>query len=855
MAGSSATMQNQQQWLSQWRLAARIAGREARTGFGGFRVFIICLALGVGAIAAVGLLAEAFRAGLVQEGRSILGGDVELTLTQRRATETEQRFLSAQGRLSEVATLRAMAHLPDGKDSALVQIKSVDQNYPLFGKVALSPQAQPLAALQKGANIVVDEVLLARLDLERGASVRIGAEVFKIAAVIKREPDRVSTGLAFGPRVLMSQESLAATQLIKPGSLVRWRYRLKLAEGELSVDGLEGFRNAVAQAYPNNGWRIRDRSDSAPRIKRFVDRLAMLLTFVALTSLVVGGVGIGTAAKNYLDGRVNTIAMLKCLGASGGLIFKIYLIHLLRLVLIGTVIGLVVGIAVTSGAGPLLENLLPLPAKFGIYWPPLVVAGLFGLAVTLLFALWSLGSAQVVPAAALFRARVAGLPNWPPLRYMVATIGLLAALIALIVSLVPSNKFAAIYAGGIIGSFVLFWAIAKVIVWGARRTNGGRLRILRLALLQIRSAGLAVIATVIALGLGLSLLVALTVIETNFVRHLVRELPKAAPSFFFVDIQSNQLQAFEAMVNGAAKIDKFNRVPMLRGRIVRLNDVPAEKIKAPQSVQWVLNGDRGITYALAKPPEIEVTEGKWWPEDYAGPPLVSFAEGIANGLGLKIGDQVTVNILGREITAKIANLRRVEWGSLGINFVMLFSPDPVSGAPHSHLATVAMNGEAERDFMRQISAKFPNITVIRVKEVLQSINELMEKLLIAARVAAALTLFVGIVVLMGAVASGQRARRYDAVVLKTLGLTRPDLMRVYLLEYAALGVVTGLAAAACGAVIAFGLLEFVFKVPSITVGFTSFLVIIGAVVLTILFGLSGTWRILAVRPARMLHAE
>jgi len=839
----------------QWRLAAQYARCEARAGFSGFRVFLLCLALGVGAIAAVGLMASAFQQGLVVEGRSILGGDVELTLTQRKAGLQELQFLKSQGTLSEVSSLRAMAHRVDGVSSALIDIKAIDQAYPLVGKMGFASKSYSLDDLRTSNTAAVDPILLGRLDLKLGDEIKIGDARFRIAAVIEAEPDRITTGLTFGPRVMLSKEALAVTNLVQPGSLVRWRYRLRFEVTKDATDRPEAFRVAANAAFPDAGWRIRDRSNSAPRIKRFVDRLAMLLTFVALTTLVVGGVGIGTATKTYLDGRVKTIAMLKCLGAPGGFIFKLYLILLLRLVILGSVVGLILGLLLTVGLGPMLQTLVPLPAKFAFYWQPLAVAGLYGLLVTLMFALWSLGSARAVPAAALFRAHIATLPAWPAAQYMIATVVLLAVLVALTFWLVLDPRFAVIYTGGVIGSFILFWGIAKLIVWGARKGTHVKLRLVRLALIQLRGAGLTTTSTVISLGLGLTLLVSLALIEGNFVRHLVKELPKTAPSFFFVDIQRDQLASLEEIVQKTKSVTKFDRVPMLRGRIMRLNGIDAEKIKAPPSVQWVLQGDRGITYAAAKPDEITLTQGKWWSTNYDGPPLVSFAQDIASGLGLKIGDEVTVNVLGREITAKIANLRHVEWGSLGINFVMLFSPNPVSQAPHNYLATLAMAKTDETRLMRQVAGKFANITMINVREILQSVNSLMEKLLFAAYVAAGLALFVGVIVLVGALASSQRARRYDAVILKTLGFTRPQLLRVYALEHGFLGIVTGVISAVCGSIIAFCLLEFVFHVPWNFLGFAVVITVIGAVFTTITLGLGGTWRVLGVRPARILHNE
>jgi putative ABC transport system permease protein len=837
-----------------WPLAFRLARREARTGFGGFRIFILCLALGVGAIASVGLLAAAFQQGLIDEGREILGGDVELTLVQRRISDKERAFLRRWGKLSEVASMRAMAHRTDGKDATLVEIKAIDGAYPLTGQYRFKDKSLSLAALRKGPAIAADQILLDRLGVKPGERLKIGDQNYRIVGAIAAEPDRLGTGLSFGPRVLMSSLFFKQTGLVKPGALIRWRYRVNFSETAARNGGVAAFRVQAAR-FPNAGWRIKDRSNAAPRIKRFVDRLGTLLTFVAMTALVVGGVGIATAAKSYLDGRIRTIATLKCLGAPGGLIFRLYLVHLMRMVLIGGAIGLVLGLIFSFFAGPLVQTLSPLPARFAIYWLPMGVAMAYGIGITLLFAVWSLGLARAVPAATLYRAHIAGLPRWPGIGYLIATIAILAVLVALTFWLVPNIKFAAIYIGGVIGSFVLFWIIAHGLVRLARRVEFKQSRTLRLALIHLRGASMTTVSTVIALGLGLTLLVTLALIQGNFVRHLLNELPKSAPSFFFVDIQRDQMPGFEAAIRQGGAVKSFHAVPMLRGRIVRLNGVPAAKIKAGPGARWVLRGDRGITYAATKPQGVELSEGRWWPEDYSGPPLVSFAAGVASELGVKLGDSVTVNVLGREITARIANLRNVNWGSLGINFVMVFDPGEIKNAPHTYLATLAMAERDEARVMREVAEKFANITIVRVREVLQSVNDLLAKLLLAARLAGGLTLITGIAVLIGALASGQRRRRLDAVILKTLGLKRGELLKVYVLEHLLLAAVTSLFAVLCGAGIAFGLLKLVFHVPWQMIWPSVAVTVLGAVLLTVLLGLAGTWRILGVKPARILHQE
>jgi putative ABC transport system permease protein len=843
--------------LSRAAVSLRIALRELRGGVRGFGVFLACLAIGVTAIAGVGSFARALSDGMLREGERILGGDIAFSIIHRQVNPAEMDFLKGKGAVSEIASLRAMTRVTNGS-ATLVELKSVDGAYPLSGKVELDPAVPLPRALQKVGNrfgAVAEQTLLLRLGVTPGAEIKIGDATFVITASIVSEPDRVAAGVGFGPRLIISQEGLQATNLIQPGSLVRWSYRVRLTDA-----GQPAIQSMQAQArdlFPNAGWEIRTRSSVSPQLERNVRRLAEFLTLVGLTALLVGGVGVANAVMHYLERKRADIATLKAVGASGGTVFSIYLAQIGFIAILGIAIGVVLGSALPFAITSLFGKLIPLPLAPGIHLSVIALAAAFGILVALAFALWPLGRAHDVPVSALFRDTVEQTQRLPRQRYIALVVLAVASLATLALLVAESRRIALIYIVAAAAIFVVLRLLAWALMAIAAKLPRPRSTALRLALANIHRPGALTPSVVLSLGLGLALLVTLTLIDSNLRRQLTQALPKSAPSFFFVDIPSSDVERFNAFIKQNAGAAELTEVPMLRGRILRVKEVPAEQAKVDPEQAWVLQSDRGITFTDTFPEGSTLVSGEWWPKDYNGPPLVSFEKRAADALGLKVGDKVSVNVLGRTIEATIANLRTVEWESLGINFVMLFSPNTFRGAPHTILATLSYpdggNQKAEIDLQRAVANEFPAVTTVRVKEALLAINALVADLAVAVRGASSVTLIASILVLAGALAAGHHNRVYDAVILKTLGATRRRLLLAYGIEYAILGLATAVFATAAGAVAAWFVVEnvmnFRFRFEPAAAGLAA----LTAVVLTIGLGLIGTWRALGQKPAPVLR--
>jgi len=843
----------------------KIAARELRGGLTGFRIFLACLTLGVAAIASVGSVSSALMRGLAEEGQSILGGDVGFELVHRETNDDERAWLdqvvARGGEMSKMADMRAMGRAVKNDSRTLVELKAVDGAYPLYGDVTLVSGATLSQALAKNAEgrfgTVVEPVLLERLGLEAGDDLKVGTQTFEIRSAIDNEPDRVAGGFAIGPRVMISDEALATTGLVTIGSLVDYEYRLKLPPGEQTNEAVAQFVADTKEALPDSGWRIRDRSNSAPGLRRTVGQVALFLTLVGLTALIVGGVGVGNAIKSYIDKKREVIATFKCLGAPGGLIFQIYFLQVMVIALVGVAIGLAIGAVVPVIAQATLADLLPVPTVFSIYPGALLLAAVYGVVTAVAFAVWPLARARDIPAAGLFRDIVAPSRKWPRPFYVALTLGALGVLAVLAVALTEDYQrlFAVWFLVGTAASFGVLLLTADLMMWVAKKAGRPKLPSLRIALANLYRPGAPTSSVVLSLGLGLTLLVTISLIDGNITRQVATQLPDRAPSFFFVDMQKAQLEPFNVILDDTDGIVSVNQVPMIRGPIVAVNGVRAGDVDATPETRWALRGDRGFTYSATLPKGSELVTGDWWPETYQGPPLVSFSRELAEGWGVGIGDSLTIDVLGREITAQIASLRDITWQSGGINFILVFSPGVLDNAPQTVLSTVTMEEAGELELQRRVTDAFPNVTSIRVKEAISSVSALLEDLVLAVRATSVVTIIAGILVLAGAMAAGHRHRVYDSVVLKVLGATRAKVLGAYALEYALLGFGTALIAASAGTLAAYLVITQVMQAEWMFLPATLAVTVIGATVITMGFGLVGTWSALSRKAAPILRSE
>lgn len=838
------------------RLALRLAWRDFRGDRRAFRIFIACIALGVAAIVAVGSTARSISGSVAAEGRRILGGDVSFGLIHREANDAERAWMAAQGTVSTIAAMRAMARV--GGDAGVIELKAVDSAYPALGVLGLEPQASAPFSRREGLHgAVAEDAFLQRFGLKPGDRFQIGDATFELRARLTAEPDKLASGMGLGARVIVSIDALRETGLLQPGSLARWTYRVVLPQAD---DAAVAATLSQAKArFPDAGWQVRARDNASPQLSRNIDRFAQFLTLVGLTTLVVGGVGVANAVRAFVDRRTPDLATLKALGASGGYVFFVALCE----VLFATVAGAIIGCALGAGAPFALHLFLqagaPLPFAPALHADQMAMGALYGLLIALVFSLPALGRAHDVGVAALFRARTLAPTQRPRLRYVVATTIALIAFLGVVYATAADRRLAVVYVGATAAAYVVLRLFVAALLAAARRAPRPRSPMARYALANISRPGAVTQPVAMSLGLGLSVLVALSVIESNLKNQLASGGDGAAPSFFFVDVPSRLVGEFETFVRAQAPDARIDKTPFLRGRLVAVNETPSDQIKARENVAWVLEGDRGVTFTQEPPAGSTIVEGAWWEPGYAGPPLVSVEAEVAEGLGLKVGDRVAVNVLGRTIRAEVASLRRVNWRSMGINFVFVFSPNTFAGAPHMFLATAALpdQGRAEEEtrLLQAVGKAFPTVVSVRVRETLEAVARLTDQLGFALRATTALALLASMLVLAGAVAAGQSARIYDAVVLKTLGADRGRLARAFALEYGLVGAAAAGLALAAGTLCAYGVLSRVMKIEDFTWPATAALGVLAiGLAVTITLGLAGTWRVLGESPARRLRS-
>ncbi len=854
--------------LSRLPLAARFALRDLIGDARGFGVFIACIVIGVAAIAGVNGLSHALEDGLAREGRRMLGGDASFNFSQRELTDKERAYFEASGRLDEILLMRAMTTLeaPDkhdlGKDDpgpAMIEIKAVDPaTYPPIGALDIAPALPLAAALALGKEtygLVADPALLARLDARIGDRLTIAAAHFEIRAALRAEPDKLAGGFGYGPRVLISQAALRATGLERPGAIVRRLARVRLAGGA-SDQEVTRYVDAANAAFPQAGWEARKRDAVSPQFTRNLERFSQLLTLVALTALVAGGAGVTNAVQGLIDRKRMSFAILKALGAPASRVFAIALTQVMLVAALAILIGLAVGAAMPFAGAAALQNLTELPVEPALSPASLAFGGFCGLLVALVFSIGPLGRAHDVPVAALLRGETETSSKPAPLRYRLAGAGALIALVATVLLSAQDKKLAGAFIVSVVCAFFLLQLVATLTMRAARALPRAPDPRLRLAQSNIGRPGSLAPAMVISAGVTITLLIALALVESAIHTELSRSGSGEIPRFYFIDVAKDETADFTHFLEAAAPGAEIRHLPMMRGRIVAVKGARVETLHVGEDAAWAIEGDRGVTFS-AKPPEgAKIVAGEWWGADEKAR-LVSLESKVAEGLGLQLGDEITVNVLGREITARVANLRRVEWRSYAINFVMVFSPATFRGAPFSELFTVAYRGAdvdaRDAKIARETAKRFPGIAAIRVRDALEAVDKIADQLALAARAAASLAIVTALLALGSAVAAGQRARLHDAVVLKTLGATRGWLMTAYLTEFGLLALAACAFATLAGVAAAYAIVVLLMKLPFVFALAPVALTVAAAVAVTLLLGLGGVWRVLARRPGPELR--
>ena len=829
-----------------------MAIRELRSGISGFRIFLTCLVLGVGTITAVGTIKSGIEYTIGEKGSELLGGNAEAEFTYRLANDKELHWLKSISQdMSEIIEFRSMAIIEsDGKNErALTQIKAIDDRYPLIGEVQLESGRSLREVLIKPKSAIMERDLASRLSIALGDTFSLGLADFILRDIIISSPDDSGANFGLGPRTIVKTKELKSSGLLAPGTLFTAKYRLQIDPSK----NLEALESIAKMKFEETGMRWRDSRNGAPGISEIVTRLSAFFIMVGLAGLVVGGVAIGSAVKSYLNQKISTIAVLRSLGATNSQIFMTYFIQLAIISLIGICLGLLIGAITPHIFAPLLNIVIPLPITIVFSLTPILEAAFYGAIISTLFTLWPLSKCENIQAVALFRAMNLQSDGLPRFKYLVWSFGLLISLLAASALFNQNPQLTCWFSLGFAVATVTLFLSARLLMYFikklARVIKGHPSTRWALAAMSGTQEGTS--NSLLAIGIGLAVLATIAQIDGNLRTSINNDLPEVAPSYFVIDIQKSQIEEVRQILNSYEGVTSFDEAPMLRGIITKINNSLASELAGDH---WVIRGDRGITYFEELPERFKLTEGKMWPKNYTGKTQISFGAEQAEELGIGIGDSLTVNIMGREITGEITSLRNVDFSTAGIGFVLAMNPTALETAPHSFITTIYARAESEDEVFNTLSRKFPNITLIKVRNVIERVGELLGSIATTSSYGALTTLVTGFLVLLGSASAGQNARSYDASILKTLGATRKNLMISYIIRFSLVGATAGFVAIFFAIFSAWGITTFVLEVPFQIIWSTAFMVVIGGLLVNLLAGLYFATQSLKVTPAKFLRS-
>ena len=832
-----------------WGTAWRIARRDLNARFKGLRLLLVCIFLGTAALAAIGSLTAAIERELAANGQAFLGGDLQIELWQRPLNDEERSALEELGTVSAGTRLQAMARKDD--IAAPIELKAVDQAYPLYGQLVLEGGRETGAPTGNEAFLAPGAA--DRLGVSEGDSIAVGTETLTVSGIIEDEPDRLGEGFQLGPTIIVAEDLPQRAGLLAPGAMYQSKTRVALS----TSGDLEAIEEDLEARFPDAGFDIDTAERAAPGTDRFVERMSEFLTLVGLAALVIAGIGIGGGVSSYLDARRQSVATLKVLGADSRDIARIYALQIFAASAVGSLAGLAVGVATVPLLAAALEGLLPVDAGFVFDPGALLLAAAYGLLVALIFAAPPLMRARHFPAMALMRARVA------PLARDKSAIAVVVAGLAAIVALALLTSSRPMLAAGFLAGAAVVLALLALLGWLIRRGAAALPRpqspIARAALANIHRPGSSTGALVTALGFGLAAFVLLAAIQSSIDGNIESRVPQQAPDYFVLDVPRDREADFRALVQDTDGEAQIRTVAALRGAVLAFG--PEGDMTRTSTLEeipdgaWALRGERGLTYAEEVPAGNELVEGAWWGSMYEGEPLVSVDEEFAEAAGLEIGDRLTFGVLGAEIETRIANTRRIDWESMGFNYVFVLSPNALRDTPHNLAATIELGeGTPTGPLLQVLVREFPSTSVIEVGGVLQQARTILEQVGLATLAAASVAVLAGLAVLLGAIAAARASRTYDTVVLRVLGADRRQVLTMQLAEYALLAGALALVALALGSLTAWLVVTQLFEFDWLP-DWGEVLAVLGlGLAIVLAFAVGGSLPLLRAKPAQALRA-
>lgn len=883
-----------------------MAWRETRAAWRHFLYFFVCIALGVGTLVGIGLFASTVEQTVAREARGLMGGDVEIRLT-RPISENGRSVLQTLAQrgitILHVSELVGMASRPELRSSSagstqLVELKAVEPHYPLYGTLRTQPSLplstliSPCAAdvpISEATNkclepygAIVQDALLIKMGLHVGDQIKIGSTMMTITGTVGHEPDRIANAFSLGPRVVVSQEALRSADLVKPGSRVRERYLLRLPPDIAPGSLVATLRDQLAA----DSARVSTFQDAQPQLRRFLDQLTRYLGLVGLIALFVGGIGVASTVHAFLNDKMKIIAVLKTLGADSGVVMRTYLFQTLLLGLVGSLVGVALGTIMQYAMPSLLTSLMPLdvfelPLHTGAMPLAPVFKGLaLGLGTTLLFTLWPLLGIRAIRPALIFRSAVgifsegerrqSGRPTWlpslnDPVRWLTGTL-IAFGLTALAMWQARSVTIGLIFIGGLVAAWALLMLSARGLIRILKMSVAPAALTIRYAVGNLTRPGHQAAGIMVAIGIGVMVIVTVSLLERSLVRQIGHSRPVDAPTFFFIDVQPDQLEAFQRVTHERFPDLQPEFTPLVRsrlhsvnGRIIPLNDAEEDREKADTSREerqksWYFTREYALTFLDRLPKDNVVIKGKWWTPNTSSPTvMVSIEEEAAHHLGVDVGSTIEFDIQGTVLPAEVSSIRKVEWNNFSTNFYLILSPGALEGAPFTYVATVRARPHQEVPLQEAVVGAFPNVTAINIGEVMTTFSRVLEHLSFAIRAIAVFCMLAGSMTMAATLATTRYRRLYESVVLKALGATRKLIAGSFAAEYALMGAVAGVTGILLASILSGAILYFVFDLPWTLDPKVLSGGLLLTVVVTVSVGFLSTFRILGKAPLEILR--
>ena len=832
-----------------WKLSIK----ELRGSFSEFKIVITSIFLGVFIISAVGSLSENLKFEINDQRSELLGGSFELSTTYQKFPQKIKRWLEVNGKTSEVIELRTM--LSSNKNSIvkrrLVELKAVDENWPLVGNISIKPE-QSLNQSINNTNfngVLIDKNVKNQLNLNLGDMLNLGNSKIIIKGILKKEPDRMFSFATFGSRVLLSIKTLQKTNLIVPGSLVK--YKIKFIPNEKNIN-----LSYLSKLVEGTNISIRDVNSSTNNFNNFIERTSLFISMVGLITLLISGIGISNGVKGYIIKKIKNIAILKSLGAKNTQVFLIYLFQVMVIFLLSIIPALLAGISIPFLLSPIISSELFDTFQARIFLQPIIISFSFGLIVCLLFTIIPIARTYEIKPIQLIRYSAHNIHNQNSKNIKIFIIFLICLLCYLTVIMTNDIKLSVYIFTSIVISFIILSVFTNLYFYILKKINfkiGSLSELVRKSIISKNSFSKAI---VVSFSIGLSLLISLNIIEESLDNKISKTINQEAPNHFLIDIQPNQIETIKKIASASKDVLFLNSQPMLRGRITEINDIKVENLKVNKDVQWVLKRDRAFSWTNERPENSKLIRGEWWEKDYNGPLLVSIGDKIAKGMNLKIGDNIRFNILGRNFEATIFNTREIIWENMNINFIFVLSESSLTNAPHTWIAsTTSDDKEINNGFIEKVVNEFSNISSISIEESYKAIKSILKLLIIIINSIAFITLLSGVIVLAGILDVSKKDKLYEIAIFKILGASPKKISLLWLYEYLIIGLMASLISLLIGCMVSFVLLYFVFNV-NFYVNYST-LIILSFIVptLIIFFSFSKMFKLVLSKPLQVLRAH